>query len=316
MNRSILILLLLVCQFGIAQHLVVPGQHQFARLNYNPGYAGVKQGLNAAVISRQSTQSQFPFSYTGFSVNSPIRFNSMGVGVVIEQSRVGLNKRTSIKGSYSYKIQILKGVLSFGLDVGVDQYILDPSGQTIQSLADKTLFSKGTDFVPLFGAGMFYQSKKSFLGLSMNRLVRNDVSVGSNSGDAGRTGREAYLVAGTSIVLTKELILRPSILVQSTSGMPLLGCFSAITELKRKAWIGLGYRWGSEYTFMAGMNFEKLVPGVTLPMKVGMTISRSQKHGVPIGNPFEIMISYNYKKRPNPEKVKNRKRIVSPIIFY
>lgn len=316
MIRLITIAFIFVLNFSLAQHIVVPVQHQFARLSYNPGYAGVKQGLQSSLITRQSTQSQFPYSYSGVNVSAPVRYNSMGLGVVVEQSKIAVNKRTSIKGAFAYKIQVLKGVLSFGLDVGFDQYSVDTRGQTIQTLTDNTLFEKGTDILPVLGAGLFYANKKSFVGISIDRMLPVNIKFPTVPIQPRIRSKELTLVAGRGVELRDGIVVRPSVFIQAIANVPLVAYVSSVVDFKQKAWLGVGYRWDAELAVMAGVNFQKLVQGVTLPMKVGVSFSRPVDHGVPIGAPIEMMISYYYKKRPNPDKIKDKKRIVSPVIFY
>ena len=298
----------------LAQNLLVPTQHQFNRLTYNPAYAGVKEGLNVSSLVRDQSIGNHSLRYRTISIDMPVKFYSMGVGLVIENQQQGIQDIFTIKGVYSYKIKVKSGVLSFGVDAGVEQYKVGLDQLAIQHETDPTLVA-GQQMVPYMSAGLFYQKERYFVGVSMNRLFTNSIHYNSDSLSLS-TVRRGTILGGYKIKLSSAWHIRPSFMTDVMAEQPLLMYLSVLSDYKEKYWVGVGYRFQTEYAIVSGVNFSRLINGFTLPLKLGVSYNLPIDNGVSVKNGLELMVAYVYEKRPSAEKIKNRKRIVSPIIFY
>lgn len=298
----------------LAQNILVPTQHQFNRLTYNPAYAGLKEGLNASSLVRDQKIGNQNLTYRAVSIDMPVNFYSMGVGLVIENQQQGNQDVMTVKGAYSYKIKVNGGVLSFGVDAGIEQYKIGFKELAIRHETDPTLASR-QQVVPYMSGGLFYQKERYFVGVSMNRLFTSSIQYNSDSLNS-TTVRRMTLLGGYNFELSSAWSIRPSFMTDVMVGQPQLSYLSVLSDYKKKYWFGLGYRLQTEYAVIAGLNFSRLISGFTLPLKLGVSYNLPLDNGVSVSNGLEFMVSYSYEKRPNAEKIKNRKRIVSPIIFY
>lgn len=315
MIKWLLYNLLFVCSnVLLAQNILVPTQHQFNRLTYNPAYAGIKDGVNTSSLVRDQKIENQSIAYRAVSIDMPVKFYSMGVGLVIENQQQEIQDILTIKGACSYKIKVNSGVLSLGVDAGIEQYKVGLNQLAIQHETDPTLAS-GQQVVPYMSAGLFYQKERYFAGVSVNRLFTSSIHYSSDSLQSN-TVRRVTLLGGYNFELSSAWNIRSSVMTDVLVDQPLLSYLSVLSDYKKKYWFGFGYRLQTEYAVIAGLNFSRLVSGFTLPLKLGVSYNLPLDNGVFVSNGLEFMVSYSYEKRPNAEKIRNGKRIVSPIIFY
>ena len=312
-------LLIIGCFFSFsvsfAQRLVLPSQLQFNQLNYNPAFSGIREGLNFSSTVRSQFQNREVVRYQGVSVDLPLKFYSMGLGLSAEQNKIGENSVTTVKLAYSYKIKVAKGILNFGLDAGLDQFSFDKERQNVRDLDDPTLFETRKVFVPTLGAGLFFQRRNLFVGLSTDQLMRSSLTLDSPSSES-KTSANYFLVAGTNHKLSERIRFNPRIFLQKTTNINPIITANVQLTYRDKWWLGAGYRLKSEIIGLIGADFSQLIHGFALPLKLGLAFNSPINQGVTINNSWEIHLSYNYKKRPNAEKIKSKKRIISPITFY
>lgn len=316
--KKLLLFTLFILSFKTfySQRILLPSQFQFNQANLNPAYTGTRKELTLSTIINNRPSSSFNnTSYKSFQVDTPLRFYSMGLGLAVEQATIEINELSSFKLAFSYKIRFLEGLLSFGTFVGIDQHKLNFKNQTINSFTDPTLVSTGSTIQPLATIGVFYQNKRLSSGLSVDNLIKNDLSLNALSSES-RTSKNYFGFIETKHYLSEKLTFKPSLQIHKTKQIPINIFLSTILDIDNKLWASLGYKLNSEFFASGGVNLNHLVQGFSQPIKIGLAYSMPQKNKVLLNNAFEIFISYSYLKRPNPEKIKNQKRITSPNTFY
>jgi type IX secretion system PorP/SprF family membrane protein len=168
-----------------------------------------------------------------------------GVGGRIETDEAGPWGTTSFSLGYAYKIQLTSGGrLSTGLSLGVIQHRLsigrldfDPAGIGVAN--DPAVIDATQFLFPTIDAGIWYEDKRSYLGLTMINATAAELfemTLGT------KTHRHVVATIGTSIELDSRFVFRPSANLRVASGLsPSLDvtCSVAYNNLLS---LGVGYR--------------------------------------------------------------------------
>ena len=109
------------------------------------------------------------------------------------------------------------------------------------------------------GFGMYYTTQKYYLGLSIPRLLYNQVSVASGSSMVETTMQmkqwHYYLAAGKIKKWTPSFVWRTNAMIKVASGAPVQLDLNVNGFIRDKVWIGGGLRTGDAVLFNAGMQF-------------------------------------------------------------
>ncbi len=116
-KRIIKSIVCLVIPLSISgQQVPVSDQYTLNPLTINPAYAGRRGALNIAAFYRRQWVGipGAPETMT-LSLDAPVMDGKLGLGLTVVNDLIGVTKETSVSTSYSYKIRIGEGNLSFGL---------------------------------------------------------------------------------------------------------------------------------------------------------------------------------------------------------
>jgi type IX secretion system PorP/SprF family membrane protein len=107
-------------------------------------------------------------------LEGPIQMERAGIGLSLHYDRLGVNYNTGIYGSYAYRFPISQNsILSLGIRAGATFFgnnfsrIITPDG----SLGDPVYEQEGQVWVPRFGAGIFWNSEKAFIGFAVPSIA-------------------------------------------------------------------------------------------------------------------------------------------------
>lgn len=193
---TIILLLLIAFSHSKAQLDPLYNQYQFNQLMINPAYGGIYNRFSASLISRLNWVGieGAPVTNT-FTVQSAFKEGRIGLGALVVDDRLGINKNieTSITGSYNIKFEYSK--LAMGIQGGIINYSYDLSKLTLDYVDDARL-NTGLDNYsePNFGAGIMYMSSKFYAGFSIPRL--RELNVNDGVVNSTRYKRHYYLSAG------------------------------------------------------------------------------------------------------------------------
>jgi type IX secretion system PorP/SprF family membrane protein len=169
-------LVLLINREGSAQQYPVFSQYYFNELVINPAYAGahVQMSLNATYRNQWVNFPGAPrtLSFTG---HTSLYQGKVGVGLLINQDKIGSYNNQNIYSYYSYKIRFARGTLSMGLQAGINLLKADFSKLDLVNVTDPSFFN-AFDAKPNFGAGLYYHEKNWFAGFSVPFLMNNSAS--------------------------------------------------------------------------------------------------------------------------------------------
>lgn len=196
--KKLIIILLLLIVFTPTKAQLDPlyNQYQFNQLMINPAYAGIYNRFSTSLISRLNWVGidGAPVTNT-LTVQSAFREGSIGLGALVVDDRLGVNKNieTSLTASYNIKFEYSK--LAMGIQGGIINYGFDLSKLTLDYIDDERL-NTGLDNYsePNFGAGIMYMSPEFYAGFSIPRL--RELSIEDGVSNSTRYKRHYYLTAG------------------------------------------------------------------------------------------------------------------------
>lgn len=289
MKKSIKIMaILLLSGWSFGQQEAQYTQYLDNMLYYNPAYAGSRDMLNFTALHRQQWVGidGAPMT-TSFSMHSPLRYQSLGLGFSLLNDKVGPTNSTWLNGDVSYSLRFKKhkGRLSFGVKGGLNILNGDLAGLIKQDNADATLNVRyKNELKPNVGFGIYYHSTQWFVGLSSPRLIQTRLDAG---GLYYVDQRHYYLTVGGYINASRMLKIRPSVMFKMTEHAPFALDGSLAFIFYDKLWLGANYRLkesvGAIVQFQLSNQFK-------IGYAYDLTTTRLMKYN---GGSHELLLSYD-----------------------
>ena len=217
----------------------------FSGLVINPAYAGSRDALSVTGIYRNQ--------WTGFEgapktqslfFHSPTLKSKNNYGLSIVHDRLGVSQHTMVYGVYAYRIPFDNGGrLAFGLQGGVS-LLKDKWSSIVTEQSNDDVFSADspTFLVPRFGAGVYYDHERWYIGLSAPFLLDYKNSDYRLYTENSLNFRPFMLSTGFLARLNPDLFLRPSVLVKYLPNSPVQVDLNLNLIVKESFWIGASYR--------------------------------------------------------------------------
>ena len=285
----ILLLFILTINTAYGQQEPTFTQYHFNTQTYNPAYAGTWKSLGFLALGRKQWVGMegAPQTYT-FSLQTNTRNDKVGLGFNIISDRIGLEKRNSLFGDYSYGFKVTdEAMLRLGLKFGISNYrnnlsdyIQYPGEQdpTIQGEIDN-------HYLPNFGVGAFLQSDMYYVGFSIPKILENSTEDNYNNLTQVES-RQFYLIAGYVFNLSEFLQFKPTFLTKAAIGAPVQFDFTANFLLAEKVWFGVMYRTDETFGAIAQWIFDK-----RLRIGYSFDFTTSELQNFNKGT-HEVMVSY------------------------
>ena len=326
MRNLILILLMVVGLVGqnTAQQDPMFTKYMFNSLAYNPGFAGSPEYLSVRVLQRgqwlgidgaPTTQS--------FTMHMPFK-ERVGLGLSVVNDKIGATGSTSAFLAYAYRVPFGNGKLSLGLQGGAMNWRADWTQLLYRDPRElDTSFDTETasEWMPNFGAGIFYYAPKYYIGFSVPQLISWELG-GSASSSTNTSNRSAryyrhfYFSAGAAFPINGDaLYFKPSILIKSvgllgelSSQSNSLNVIGAPTEfdidfsflLYESLWLGTSFRSAfSANAFGGESSFDSIDFWGSFYLRNGLRIGMSYDYTIsklrPVsGATYEIMLGYDF----------------------
>ena len=270
MKRSLLIgsvFLLLLASGQVSRAQQSPQYSQYL-MNYfaiNPAMAGYKDCVDARVGYRRQWMGFDGGPRTGFANINWAFSNRMkhlrtkhAAGVSIYRDEIGPTSWTKIQLAYAYHFPVSHKVhMSFGLFGGILQHKFDTGQLRYGFQADPAITQPNTVLVyPDLSAGWRMVAEKTFLGLSVDHLVGNDIPDYGSS--ATKLERQYYLLAGRNIESdVYNVTYIPSAMIKfAPNAMPALD-LSMLWQFEENFTIGGSYRAGDAFVGMVQFSLFK-----------------------------------------------------------
>jgi type IX secretion system PorP/SprF family membrane protein len=289
-----MLVLVVAMNTSFAQQDPMYTQYMFNTQTINPAYAGTWESIGFMALARQQWVGfeGAPQTYT-FSFQAPLRNERVALGLNAISDKVGLEKRFSLFGDYSYMVRITERTnLRLGLKGGFTNYSNNLQAYQLypDGLSDPLFQGEiDTKFMPNFGVGAFLYNKNYYVGFSIPKLIHNDFKNNFNNYSVQAEMRHYFLIAGVVFDLNEWLAFKPTFLTKATVGAPIEFDFSANFLLTERLWLGAMYRTGDAFGFIAQWVFDKKL---RVGYAVDFTTTKLQNHH---SGTHEIMVSYELK---------------------
>jgi len=205
--------------------------------------------------------------FQGLNFNLPFSNEKSYLGITVFNDRIGVNKTTDIALSYAHRIKLNEvHSLSFGL--GADIAIMQSNYSELTTIMENDpLFSADTRTytAPNFNTGLYFFSKKYYVGFSIPKLLTNQI-VYNTAYKMETTFNVAnfhyHLQGGYKFRLAENYNLYTSTLVKYVAGSPIQVDLNTMLEYNEQIGLGLTYRTS---TIVNGLlNFK-----ITKSLKIG-----------------------------------------------
>jgi type IX secretion system PorP/SprF family membrane protein len=137
----------------------------------------------------------------------------------------------------------------FQKTVATDNKSLDPS--IPPGTEDKFLFN--------FGAGLYFNSDQFYVGLSVPRLLENNLDFSSKDVFISRELQHMYLMAGLNIAVSDIITLQPNALIKYVANAPVDLDANASLVIQSRYILGLTYRIGGNKVSGVGESLDMLL---------------------------------------------------------
>lgn len=275
----------------------------------NPAYAGSKEAMGMTLLHRQQWVgfNGRPIT-TSFTINGPMYQNKMGLGLSVMNESMAILHRTLVYASYAYRIRTgAQGHLSFGLMGGVHLQSRQLGEVTTTMAGDPQFSSNIKNFLtPNFGFGIYYYSNKFYAGISIPRLIDDNLTLESG-GNIVKSLRidpskfHYYITTGGIIRVSDGFKLKPQMMVKMVTDAPLELDLNLSGLIRDRFWLGAAYRTNADVAALAGVY---LTPQFLLSYAYDYPITKIRKYS---GGSHEIALSYLFRYKES--------QIVSPRHF-
>ncbi len=279
-----------------AQQDPMYSQYVFNGLLINPAYAGSREVLSATALYRNQWVNIPGAPKTGnFSLDTQVKNQKVGIGLNMIFDKIGVTSHSGIYGIYSYKVNFAEGILSFGLQAGIDFY--NSNNSQVQysensSQIDPAFVSDYHKVLPNFSVGMYYHNERFYAGLSsMNLLgqaIQNEIYPNMANDLNINIVSHYYMNAGYLLDVNKDIQLQPSLLLKFVPGAPVEADFNAVFMFFDLLSLGVSYRTSASIDVLTQVKISK-----QLSLGYSYEYSTNELSNFTSGS-HEIMLRYQF----------------------
>jgi type IX secretion system PorP/SprF family membrane protein len=279
-----------------AQQDPMYSMYMFDKLLINPAFAGSSNWAVGTLKYREQAKSfqGHPVTET-FNFHGPIQRKHIGLGFKVTNDQIPVQNTLNASLFFSYHLTFAGGKLSLGLEGGMIKKTIDFQDVILNTEGDNAIPANAvTNTMPDLSAGLYYQKKQFYFGLSSAHLLSSLTSDAQNP--VVGPAQHAYLLLGNVFQLGSDVTLEPSILARySTSALPQADGNLMLYFFDR---FGLGAQYRSNEAISGIVRIE--------PIR-GLRIAYSYDYGFKSTQSFvhgshEIILSYGVKLAPPPAR--------------
>lgn len=297
--KQLCLLLLALCSMSTsAQQDPQFTQYMYNTMSVNPAFAGNNGHLTALLLHRSQWVGINGAPNTQvLAVDTPLE-NKLGVGVIISRDALGPSSEISVDGNVSYTIQLdsANSKLSFGMKLGGRIFDVDFSKGLMEDEDVAFQNNVKSKFFPTIGAGIYYDTKKGYLGFA----IPNFFSQKHYDGEEQEIAAERlhyYFIGGKVVDLTPDVKLKPAFFVKWVPGAPIIADVSVNAMLKETFTFGLAYRWDDSFSTLLGMQIN---PNFSAGYAYDLTTSNLASY---TGGSHELFVRYEFKSSQKQKEV-------------
>lgn len=295
------LVLVLALQNGNAQQDPQYTDYMFNTLTVNSAYAGSRGHLTATGLHRTQWVGLDGAPTTqSFSVESPVGKN-VGLGVVLVNDRLGPSDEFYLDANFSYTINLNNdSQLSFGIKGGGRMLNIDWTRGSYQEQEDVFQQNIENKFLPTIGAGVYWHSNNSYIGLSVPNFLTDEHYDGVQNAIAAER-LHYFLIAGKVFDLSPRIKFKPAFLGKFVVGAPIIADLSANFMVDDTLRLGLAYRWDDSVSGLIGL---QVGPKLMIGYAYDATTTRLRNFN---SGTHEIMLRFELRSR--------EKQLKSPRFF-
>ncbi len=224
-------------------------QFMYHKIGFNPAYAGMQETPCFTALVRQqwiglegAPQSQL------LSFNMPLSATGIGLGAYVSRHTIGATERYTAEASYAYRFNLGRGGrLGIGLSTSVRllRTDFDQLESTEPREGDPSIpVGIQSKYVPNFGAGIYYSNQTFYFGVSVPRLLENNIDLADESTIISREVRHFYMMGGVLIDLGGKVQMQPQAILKYLVGAPFDGEANLNFIFNERVYAGVSYRIG------------------------------------------------------------------------
>jgi type IX secretion system PorP/SprF family membrane protein len=291
-NITFLYVLTFCCLFGAATE----GGAQQARMNtlfmqhllmFNPAAAGYDntQALHLSARQQWIGLSGAPSTQT-LSFNSPFLKSRLGMGILLDNSRIGITETQTAIYSLSYSVvKTPRFSIRAGLNASARRLSLrfNAPDQTIIAARDPAIPPLlNTQILYNFGAGLLLAYRESWVSFSVPFVIQNSFGFHPNIAITAIEERHFYMAAGLSIPINDDFFYKPSLMLMSVSSatnptIPWVASLNTSFEYQENIILGVSYRFSPTTLTAKGESFS-----VTTSYKLSKKLCLSMSYDIPL----------------------------------
>lgn len=224
-------------------------QFMYNKLGFNPAFAGSVESTEVGAVFRQQWLglNDAPSSQIA-TFNTPLTSNGTGVAGRLSRVTIGLEQQYNVEGSYAYRIPIGRGSrLGMGVSASARYFNIEyQDANPIQGGGVDAAIPGATEskILPNFGAGVYVDGPNYYVGISVPRLLQNDIDLGSEETIISREARHFYFMGGMKFEINENLTLEPQMLAKYVANAPFDADFNVTAYVGPSIFTGLSYRLG------------------------------------------------------------------------
>ena len=276
-------------------------QYMYNTININPAYAGSREVMSIFGLHRTQWVGLDGAPVTNaLSLNTPINNSKIGIGLSAINDRIGPTVENTLSVDVSYTVQTSETYkLSFGVKGTGNFFNLDASQLNPLVDNDPSLVNYNK-FTPNIGAGVYFHSDKSYIGVSVPNFIQSN-RYNSDNVAILKERINYYFIAGYVFDLNPNIKFKPALLTKLVTGSPLQVDVSGNFIFYDKFVIGAAYRWDAAVSTLAGF---QITDGLYMGYGYDMETTNLRKYN---RGSHEVFLRF--------ELFNNNNKIVSPRFF-
>lgn len=302
--RLIGLLLVLGCCAAWAQYDVLFSHYWDMEPTFNPAAAGKQPKLNV-VGAYNMSMAGFENNPNTFYVGGDLPFFALnsyhGVGLNLMSDQLGLFVHQRVAAQYAHQRKLFGGSLSIGVQAGFLSEKFDGSKLDLAESNDDAFASGEMNGSSIdLGAGLYFQRKRWYVGLSAQHLTAPLIELGERN--ELQIDRTYYLTGGYNIRLRNPFLTIPTSFIARTDGVAYRADVTARLQYNhdnKNMYAGLSYSPTISVTFLVGGRFQGINVGYSYEVYTGGISPANGSHELFVGYQQDINL---YKKGKNKHK--------------
>jgi type IX secretion system PorP/SprF family membrane protein len=260
--------------------------YMFDKLLINPGFTGSSNWAVTTVKHRDQYQgvNGRPVTQT-LNFHSPLKKRQIGIGLKLIHDKIAVQTNLNAALLLAYHLNMGGGKLSLGFEGGVLNRRMNYQDLITTTQGDNLIPNSNVSLLtPDVSAGLFYQNKQFYMGVSNYHLLSTDTT--------SFLAPHYYFIIGNVFQLGKQWTLEPSSLVKYQEAGLIQVDVNLMTYFRDVVGLGVQYRTDDAVAAVLRVNITQ---GLRIAYSFDQTISNAA--GGP-RNSHEIILSYGIKLLP------------------